>query len=218
VVAITRSSQEQPPRGDVFAGRERELAVLWERYLAADAGRASVVLVAGEPGIGKSRLLVKLVGQAEAAGAVVLRGGASEAAGMPPYLPFLEAVGGYIRAAEPERLREQIGAEAAVLATIFPEVELRLGELPASYPLPVEQARLRLFEAVTGFLAAIAAGSPVVLVLDDLHWADAASLDLLVHVARRAGTARLLIAGGYRAAGRGSAVVTRAERGESVLR
>jgi DNA-binding CsgD family transcriptional regulator len=193
-------TQYSPVLGKVLAGRERELVTLWDCYLAAREGRANVVLVGGEPGIGKSRLLAEAAARAGAAGAIVLRGGASEAAGMPPYLPFLEALGSYIRATEPERLRNQTGAEAAALASILPELAVRLGELPASYPLPVEQARLRLFEAVSTFLGAIAADSPVVLILDDLQWADVATLDLLVHVARRAVSARALIAGGYRAA------------------
>jgi predicted ATPase len=181
-----------------LAGRERELATLWERYLVATEGRAGVVLVSGEPGIGKSRLLGELAARAQTAGGVALRGGASEAAGMPPYLPFLEALGGYIRGADPNLLRVHAGDDAAVLASILPELPVRLGEVAPSYALPVEQARLRLFEAVAGFLTRMAEGAPVVVVLDDLHWADAATLDLLVHVARRAGEARLLVAGGYR--------------------
>jgi DNA-binding CsgD family transcriptional regulator len=87
---------------------------------------------------------------------------------------------------------------AQVLATIMPELTMALGELPGSYPLPPEQARLRLFEAVGMFLAAIATTTPLVLLLDDLQWADPASLDLLRHVARQQFTARLLILGAYR--------------------
>ncbi|MGH2345107.1 MAG: ATP-binding protein, partial [Chloroflexota bacterium] len=74
----------------------------------------------------------------------------------------------------------------------------RLGELPATYPLPAEQARLRLFEAVGDLLAALAAPCTLLLILDDLHWADPAGLDLLSYVARRHPTARLLMLGAYR--------------------
>jgi predicted ATPase len=87
---------------------------------------------------------------------------------------------------------------APVLATILPEVSVALGELAGSYPLPADQARLRLFEAVGMFLSAIATTAPLVLLLDDLQWADPASLDLLRHVARQQFTARLLILGAYR--------------------
>jgi SAM-dependent methyltransferase len=128
----------------------------------------------------------------------VLRGGASEAEGMPPYLPFLEALGQHIRAATPDEVCAQTGAMASVLATILPELSLRLGELQSSYPLPPEQARLRLYEAVGIFLAAIAAPHGLLLLLDDLQWADTATLDLLCYVARSQPNARLLVLGAYR--------------------
>jgi DNA-binding CsgD family transcriptional regulator len=132
-------------------------------------------------------------------GAPVLRGGASEAEGMPPYLPFLEAFGQHIRTATPDELRAQTGAMASVLATILPELSLYLGELPSSYLLPPEQARLRLYEAVGMFLVAIAAPQGLLLLLDDLQWADTATLDLLCYVARSQPNARLLALGAYRA-------------------
>jgi len=87
---------------------------------------------------------------------------------------------------------------ASVLATILPELSLCLGELPSSYPLPPEQARLRLYEAVGMFLAAIAAPHGLLLLLDDLQWADTATLDLLCYVARSQQDARLLVLGAYR--------------------
>ena len=185
--------------GAGLVGRRRELALLREQFAAAARGQAVVTLVAGDPGIGKTRLLAALVARAAEAGARVLHGGASEAEGMPPYLPFLEALGTHIRTAAPEEVRAQAGALAPVLARILPELATKLGDLPASYPLPPEQARLRLYEAVGAFLAAIAATRPLVLLLDDLQWADAASLDLLGHVARTQPAARLLILGAYRA-------------------
>src|SRR5439155_19229545 len=161
-----------------LAGRQREFAALWGQFETAAGGRTRAALVAGEPGIGKTRLLDALAARAAGEGALVLRGGASEAAGMPPYLPFLQALGRHVRAAHPDELRAQAGALAPVLATILPELAVRLGELPPSYPLPAEQARLRLYEAVGDFLAAVAARQALLLILDDLHWADPASLDL----------------------------------------
>jgi predicted ATPase/DNA-binding CsgD family transcriptional regulator len=186
-------------RSPVLAGRQQELAFLWQHFEEARAGHLRVALVTGEPGIGKTRLLRELAQRAEQQGATILRGGASEAEGMPPYLPFLEALGGYIRTLPQDRLRAQTGQIAPILATIFPEVLLSLGELPASYPLPAEQTRLRLYEAVGMFLAAIAGDTPLILLLDDLQWADPASLDLLSYIAQHQSTARLLILGAYRA-------------------
>jgi predicted ATPase len=189
-----RSSRREP----LLTGRQHELAALWKQFEETTAGRLHVTLVAGEPGIGKTRLLNEVAGCAEQVGALVLRGGASEAEGMPPYLPFLEALGQHIRTATLDQLREQIDAMGPVLATILPELPLRLSELPGSYPLPPEQARLRLYEAVGAFLAAIAAPHGLVLLLDDLQWADTATLDLLCYLAQHQATSRLYVLGAYR--------------------
>src|SRR5690348_444206 len=135
------TAQQQSP----LSGRQDELHQLWDLFEASTTGHTHVVFVSGEPGIGKSRLLQEMAIQAEEVGALVLRGGASEAEGMPPYLPFLEALGSYIRATPPEQLREQAGSMAPILATILPELAMALGSLPGGYPLPADQARLRLF-------------------------------------------------------------------------
>src|ERR1700736_3048996 len=90
-------------------GRERELALIWNPIEAARNGNARVILLAGELGIGKTRLLQEFAVRAVQDGATVLWGGASESEGMPPYLPFLEALGSYIRTASLEQLREQGG-------------------------------------------------------------------------------------------------------------
>jgi predicted ATPase len=179
-------------------GRERDQGTLWRQYQHALLGHAHVALVDGEPGIGKTALLSWLAARAQAGGALVLRGGSSEATGMPPYLPFLEALGSYIRAADAAALMSQAGYAAAMLAGILPELAARLGTLPPSYPLPPEQARLRLYEAIGSFVAELARPSGLVLMLDDLHWADTASLDLIVAIVRRQPAARLLIVGAYR--------------------
>lgn len=182
-----------------LVGREAVLRVLRESFAGAVAGRLSVTLVEGEPGIGKSRLLDALALQATNAGAVVLRGTGVEAAGMPPYLPFLEALGSYVRGAEPEALLAQVGPHAAVLTALVPELEARLRLFPPSYPLPPDQARFRLFEAVAEVLGTVAGETGLLLVLDDLQWVDPASLDLLCHLARHQPGARILVAGAYRA-------------------
>ncbi len=192
---MTDGALKPPP---ILVGRQRELDSLWDQFEQSIAGRLRVALVAGEPGIGKTRLLREVARRAEQAGAALLRGGASEAEGMPPYLPFLEALGQHIRTATPDEVRAQTGAMASVLATILPELSLCLGELPSTYVLPPEQARLRLYEAVSLFLAAIAAPHGLLLLLDDLQWADTATLDLLCHVARSQPNARLLVLGAYR--------------------
>lgn len=187
--------QPHPP---ALAGRQAELAILTEQVRLARQGACRVVLLAGEPGIGKTSLLNALAGQAQQEGVLVRRGGASDAEGMPPYLPWLEALGQHIRATPPEMLEAQLDARAPVLATLLPELGLRLPTLPPMYPLPPEQARLRLYEAVAAFLATIAQSPGLLLLLDDLHWADRASFDLLHYVVQHQTQARLLVVGAYR--------------------
>src|SRR6266480_3200219 len=191
-------TEETPKHERVLVGRQRELTALWSQFEKTTAGRLHVTLVAGEPGIGKTSLLHEVAGRAEQVDGLVLRGGASEAEGMPPYLPFLEALGSYIRTAPLEQLRAQVDPIAPILATILPELPMRLGELAPSYSLPPEQARLRLYEAVGRFLSTIAVSCPLLLLLDDLQWADTATLDLLCHVAQHQAVSRLCILGAYR--------------------
>src|SRR3989440_2094001 len=179
-------------------GRQRELSLVMNRYEAAKSGHAHVLLLAGEPGIGKTCLLDDIALRTARDGAVVLRGGASEAEGMPPYLPFLEALGRYVQDASLDQLHEQVAAASPVLASILPELVVRLGDLAVPRPLPPEQARFRLYEAVGTFLQSIGLPHVLVLLFDDLHWADTASLDLVCHLARRQSHAHVLLVGAYR--------------------
>jgi len=182
-----------------LVGRRRESSLIWSQYEAAKDGNGSVALLVGEPGIGKTRLLDEFAARATEDGAIVLRGGASEADGMPPYLPFLEAIGKYIRTTPQDRLREQTAHAPHMLVSIFPELTTLLEDAPAAHQLPVEQARLRLYEAIGIFLEKICATQVLALVLDDLQWVDSASLDLLCHITRQHSKAKLLILGAYRA-------------------
>jgi len=177
----------------VCIGRDRELAQVWEQLGIALRSRARAVVVTGDPGIGKTRLLTEVAARAAHAGLTVLQGSASEAAGMPPYLPFLEALGHYIRTTPTEVLREHVGADATILTSLFPELGARLETLPAAYTLPADQARLRLYQAIGAFLAAMAAEDGLVLIFDDLQWADSSSLDLIAHIVRHQPAARFLL-------------------------
>lgn len=192
---------ETASRGDLstLIGRQREQRLLWREFdLAVTEARTRIVVISGEPGIGKTRLLTQFADAAEREGGLILRGLTAEAEGMPPYLPFLEALGHYIREAPLMRLRRQIGAVASALSPLFPEVAQRLGNLPVTYELPTEQARYRLYEALTLFVFNVCASQPVLFLLDDVQWADEASLDLLEYVVRHQPRMRLLILAGLR--------------------
>src|SRR5260221_1262864 len=119
-----------------IVGRQRELIVVMNHYEAAKGGHARVVLLTGEPGMGKTRLLDEVALRAAQDGAVVLRGSASEAEGMPPFLPFLEALGRYIQITPQDQLRTQIATIPQSLASLLPELAVYLFELRASLPLP----------------------------------------------------------------------------------
>jgi AAA ATPase domain/Bacterial transcriptional activator domain len=178
--------------GSAFVGRERELAELLTSLDDAFAGRGRLVLLSGEPGIGKSRLADELIAQARARGAQILVGRCWEAGGAPAYWPWVQSLRAYVRGAEPDALRVQLGAGAADLAQILPELRERFPDLPKPLALESEGARFRFFEATSAFLRGAAEVRPLVLVLDDLHAADEPSLLLLRFVAREIAASRVL--------------------------
>ncbi len=181
----------------VLIGRDAHLQTIGVAFDTARRGRLRIVLCTGDPGIGKTHLLSVAADRLSAIGARVLRGGASEAEAMPPYLPFLEALAPQIREAPVEQLAADVGPGGLSLTAVFPELAERLPLQPPGSPLPPEQARLRLFEAVGIYLAALSSRRPLVLMLDDLQWADTASLDLLAYTAGHQPDARLLLLGAY---------------------
>jgi DNA-binding CsgD family transcriptional regulator len=181
-----------------FVGREAELGALTVDLDAALAGRGGVVLVAGEPGIGKTRLAEELAAQATGRGVLVLWGRCWEGEGAPAFWPWVQVVRAYVQAAEPATLRQEMGAGAADIAQLVPAVRERLPDLSAPPPTEPEAARFRLFDSLTGFLRAAAGRRPLLLVLDDLHWADAPSLALLRFLGRELEDAGPLVVGSYR--------------------
>jgi DNA-binding SARP family transcriptional activator/class 3 adenylate cyclase len=182
---------------DVFVGRQAEIDVLIGLWRFALEGSLRTALLAGEPGIGKTRLAAELARRAHADGAVVLFGRCDEDLGV-PYQPFSEALRAYVQACPSAELAAQAGQRAGELARLVPELgERLLGARPTSTGDPEEQ-RDRLFEAVASLLAGASHARPVLLVLDDLHWAARPTLLLLRHVLRSREAMRLLLLGTYR--------------------
>ncbi|MGH2957753.1 MAG: protein kinase domain-containing protein, partial [Solirubrobacterales bacterium] len=183
--------------GGVFVGRERELETMREAVDAALDGRGSLQLLLGEPGIGKTRAAEELATYARVNGARVYWGRCREDEGAPAYWPWVQAIRSYVRDADPVALAWQMGGGAAEVAQLVPEVAEKLDVEPAAVG-ESEEARFRLFDSVTSLLVAAARDRPLVLVLDDLHWADEPSLLLLRFAAREVGSSGLLIVGTYR--------------------
>jgi tetratricopeptide (TPR) repeat protein len=187
-----------PERADPFVGRERELAEATAVLDGALAGQRQLLLLSGEPGIGKTRIVGELAAIAERRGARVCWGRCFEWEGAPAFWPWVEILRHYTEAVEPAELRAQVGGGAAFIAQIVPEVVSSLGEVPDLPPMNPEQARFRLFDATARLLQSASSHRPLVVVIDDLHWADEASLLLLEFVARELTRARLLLVGAYR--------------------
>ena len=178
-----------------FVGRSGAMAALEATWATREHG-LRVVVLAGEPGIGKTRLAREFARAAHQRGATVLAGGCHEET-VVPYQPFVEALGHYIACCPPAELAVQVNPRRAQLAAIVPELEDTRATAATAGP-GAEQERFRLFEAVSSLLADAAHLRPLVLVLDDLHWADRPSLLLLRHLARSAKDAPLMILGTYR--------------------
>jgi DNA-binding SARP family transcriptional activator len=171
-----------------LVGRREALAALRAAWRRASAGAATVVVVAGEAGSGKTRLLTELGREIHGAGATVLAGRCVEDGGV-AFAPFTEALRPYAASAA---LPDWVIAE---LARLLPELGLQ-AQAPEGRP---QDARHRLFEAVAAAIGHAARGGPVLLVVEDLHWADPATVQMLAHVIRTVGWAPLLVAGSLRA-------------------
>ncbi len=185
------------PWASPFVGRAKECDRLREMWKDAMEGGRRVALVTGEPGIGKTRLVSQFARGAQDEGAVVLYGGCEEGLGF-PYQAFGGALGAYAAACRAEDLRKLVGPLGGELVRVLPTLAERLPGLPEPLRAEPETERYRLFEAVAGLFANLSATAPVLLVLDDLHWATPPDLALLRHVVRHHDMGPLLVIAAYR--------------------
>ncbi|MEK6277517.1 MAG: AAA family ATPase [Actinomycetota bacterium] len=184
-----------PSRRSPLIGRDGELTELGAIWAEAAAGRRQIVMVRGDPGVGKTRLVTEYAERAHEQGATVLYGRADEE-GVVTYQPFVEALRHWAINAPVADLERDLGPHAGVLSRLVPEIAARLPNPPE--PGAEELERELLFDAVTGTLAAIASTRPALLLIDDLHWADTGSLRMLRHIARSPHGAGLMVLGTYR--------------------
>ena len=168
--------------------------MLEEALRSAMLGEGRAVMVAGEAGLGKTRLCAEVATRAENLGSVVLRGACSDGELSLPYLPFVDAISGYLVSADKAWLRDQLGDARRELAQLFPQLD---ADSAPEIDDPV-RAKLRLFEAITALFQVAAGSNGLVLIIEDIHWADASTRELLDYIVRRVGRAGWLLIATYR--------------------
>ena len=180
-----------------FVGRREELDRLRQLWDDGRGSGCSLVFLGGEPGIGKTRLAVELARALHGEGVTVLFGRCDEEM-LVPYQPFVEALRDYIACCPARTLRNQLHGLGGELARLVPQLGQRLPGLPPPVRGDPETERYRLFEAVSDLVISMSRAQPVLLVLDDLQWADKPTLLLLRHLRRSASQGTLLLLGTYR--------------------
>ena len=198
---MTAIAGPSPRRGGWdFVGRDREVAELVAGLEDALGGQGRLFLIAGEPGIGKTRLAEQLARLAADRGARVVWGRCWEGGGAPPYWPWAQIIRTIADGCDDRTLTSWLGAGATYVAQLAPDLAPRLGTTAVAPVPPIESdaARFYLFEATAGFLKRAAAAQPLLLILEDLHAADDPSLLLLRYLARDLRGGRLLVVGTYR--------------------
>ena len=181
-----------------MVGRETERAELIAKLDKALAGQGGLVLIGGEPGIGKTRLTEALQDEARSRGCMCLVGHAYEMEGSPAYVPFIEMLEYSARVVPPAALKHALGDAAPEVAKLMPELRQMFPDIPPALDVPAQQQRRLLFNAYRDFVERSCRMAPIVTVLEDLHWADDSTLQLLMHLAPAMASWPLLVVGTYR--------------------
>src|SRR3954469_1643692 len=200
-----------------LVGRASELGSVDRLLAEVAAGRSVALELVGEPGIAKTRLLSELASRADKRGYLVLSGRAGELELDLPFWVFVDAVDEFVPGLDPRRLQSLDGDVRAELATVFPS----LASLATGRRTAIQHERYRSHRAVCVLLEMLAETQPVLLVLDDVHWADPASVELLAALLHRPPTAQVLVALAVRPRQMGerlSASLERAHRAGTIVR
>ena len=179
-------------------GRDSERAELRRLLDQAVGGRGALILVGGEPGAGKTRLIEEVPFDARQRGCLVLTGRWHETEGTPPFIPFVEALEQACRIVPASAFREALGDAAPEVARLMPELRRLFSDIPAPVELPAAQQRRFLLNSVQEFLDRISRVTPLAVLLDDLHWADGSTLLLLHHLTPQLSQMPMLVIGIYR--------------------
>jgi hypothetical protein len=182
-----------------FVGREAERALLNRSLAQARQGVGRVVMITGPAGVGKTRMAAEVAAQAAREGVLTLVGRCYDRDDSVPFIPFVEILEAALGlASSPEAFRGELGGDAPEIARLLPQLRRMFPDLPPPLELPPEQSRRLLFNAVSSFIARTARHTALLLLLDDLHWADQGTLLLLVHLAHEIAKLPVLIVGTYR--------------------
>ena len=195
---LSESIQTFLQRKTDFVDREDELRIFESALTSAISSVGKIVLLAGEPGIGKTRLVEEFSRYAEAHRIPVYLGHDYEGVGSPPYWPWTQIVREYVTGHRPEMVAREMGTGAADIARIVPEIHSVVSGIESLPAVASDQERFRLFDSMSSFLKTVAERTPVVIVLEDLHWFDRSSLLMLEFLAHEIQQSRIVIIGSYR--------------------
>lgn len=184
-------------RSAAFVARAHELQCLLEALARADAGERQFMLVSGEPGIGKTTLAAEAAAAAVASGATVLYGHNEEDIGT-PYQPFVEALGDLVSEASSSILERHVAEHGGALKRLLPALGDRVPEVPEVPISDPERERYQLYAAVVDIVERAAADEPLMLIVDDLHWADRLTIQLLRHLLEQLHRTAFVIVATYR--------------------
>ncbi len=191
--------ETQPPKPRrTFVGREAEKTELGRLLESVRQGNGSLVLIGGEPGVGKTRLCEEMLADAGEQQMLVLTGHSYEGEGVQSFIPFVESLEAASRAVPRTNFRAALGGAAPEIAKLMPELRRTFPDIPEPMQLPAEQQQRYLFNGFREFIERLSRQTPIVWLLDDLHWAEESSLLLLQHLAQGMDSLPVLVLGTYR--------------------